>query len=227
LRLAAAKIACAFFFWAAVAFAADPVQIIVFPLDAPPTAAGLAWLGEGIAFSISGQLGGSGIKVVDREQRLQLVQSLDLPPDAHLSHGSMIRVAQEGRADLVVLGSFLGTEQNLKIAIRILDVKNLKLSGEMAANGPLSAMSQMENELGWLILSNTGLQKGLSREDFSRRRRKIPNAEYASFIQSFSAAGRNEQMRLLQKTVNGFKEFPEAHFYLARLYFQRETGAVP
>ena len=221
MRKAAAKIACVFFLWAAAAFPAEQALIIFFPLDTASTADNLSWLGEGIAFSISRQLSGPGIKVLDREQRFQLVESLDLPPDAHLSHGSMIRAAQEGRADHVVLGSFSGSEHNLKVAIRILDVKELKLSGEIAANGPLSAMPQMENELGWLILSNTGLQKGVSREDFGRRRRKIPNVEYASFIQSFSAAGRNEQMRLLRKAVEGFKEFPEAHFQLGRLYFQK------
>lgn len=220
MRLSAAWIVCILFFWTA-GFAADPTKIIFFPLDAPSTGGNLGWLSEGIAFSISGQLSNSGIRVVDREERFQLIESLDLPPDAHLSHGSMIRVAQEGKADLVILGSFSGSEHNLKVAVRILDVRNLKLSGEIAANGPLSAMPQMENELGWLILNSTGLQKGISREEFSRRQRRIPNTEYASFIQSFSAAGRNEQIRLLRKALEGFKDFPEAHFQLGRLYFQK------
>lgn len=221
LRTITIKIACVFFCWISAVFAENPVKILLFPLDSPPAAGTLSWLSEGITLSISGQLSGSGINVLERNERFQLVENLDLPPDAHLSHGSMIRVAQDGKADLIILGEFSGSEHNLKVAIRILDVKNLKLSGEITANGPLSAMPRMENELAWLILSNTGLQKGVTREDFNRRMRKIPNSKYASFIQSFSASGKNNQIRLLQKAVEGFREFPEAHFQLGMLYFQK------
>ena len=221
LRYITIKVACVLFCWISAAFAENPVKILFFPLDPPPTAGTLSWLSEGITLSISGQLSASGIRVVTRKERFQLVENLDLPPDAHLSHGSMIRVAQSGKADLVIFGGFFGSERNLKVAIRILDIKNLKLSGEITANGPLSAMPQMENELAWLICSNTGLQKGVTREDFSRRMRKIPNAAYASFIQSFNASGKNNQIRLLQKAVEGFREFPEAHFQLGTLYFQK------
>jgi len=217
---AAAKIACILLFWTVCVFAINPVRIILFPLDAASPANNMAWLSEGIPFSLSYQLSGPGVQVVDREERLRLVESLDLPPDAHLSHGSVIRVAQEGKADLIILGSFSGTDRNLRVTARILDVKDLKLSGEITVKGPLAAVAQMENELGWLILNNTGLQKGMSRADFSRRQRKIPNVAYSAFIKSFSA-GRNEQFRLLNTAVEGFKEFPEAHFQLGRLYFQK------
>jgi Flp pilus assembly protein TadD len=220
LRTIPIKVACVLFCWISAAFAENPAKILIFPLDPPPAAMTLAWLSEGITLSISGQLRTSGIRVVARDERFQLVENLDLPPDAHLSHGSMIRVAQDAKADLIILGGVSGSERNLKIAIRILDVKNLKLSGEITANGPLSAMPQMENELAWLILSNTELQKGVTREDFSRRIRKIPNAAYASFIQSFNASGKNSQIRWLQKAVEGFREFPEAHFQLGTRYFQ-------
>lgn len=220
LRTIALKVACVLFCWISSAFAENPVKILFFPLNPPPAAMTLSWLSEGITISISEQLRAPGIKVMARNERYQLVENLDLPPDAHLSHGSMIRVAQDAKADLIILGEFSGSERNLKVALRILDVNNLKLSGEITANGPMSAMPQMENELAWLLLSNTGLQKGVTREDFSRRMRKIPNAAYASFIQSFNASGRNNQIQLLQKAVEGFREFPEAHFQLGALYFQ-------
>jgi Flp pilus assembly protein TadD len=220
LRFTAARIVL-LFLWTSVAIAAEPVKILVFPLDTPSATGNLSWLGEGIAFSISGQLNVPGIQVADSNERRKLVESLDLPPDSHLSHGSMIRVAQAAQADLVILGEFSGGEGNLRVAVRILDVKRLKLSGAITANGPLSAMPQIENELGWLILNNAGLQRGITREDFGRRIRKIPNPEFASFIQSFRAVGTNEQIQLLRKSVEGIKEFPEAHFRLSRLYFQK------
>ena len=104
LRYITIKVACVLFCWISSAFAENPVKILIFPLDSPPTAGTLSWLSEGITLSISGQLSASGIKVVTRNERFQLVENLDLPPGAHLSHGSMIRVAQSGKADLIILG---------------------------------------------------------------------------------------------------------------------------
>jgi Flp pilus assembly protein TadD len=209
------------FIWTAAAYAADQLKIIVFPLDMPSNAGALSWLSEGIALSISDQIWGHDLHTVNRSERVDLVEGLDLPPSAHLSRGSMIRVAQQAGADLAVMGAISGTDRNLKISIRVLDIKALKLSGEMIANGPISAVSQMENELAWLILSNTGLDNGDTRKNFQSRGRKVPNSAFASYILSFSAANKNEQIQLLTKAVEAYRHFPEAQLQLGRLLFQK------
>jgi Flp pilus assembly protein TadD len=209
------------FIWTATANALDPVKIIVFPLDLPSNAGALSWLSEGIAVSISDQLRGHGLRAADHDERVKLVEGLDLPPSAPLSRGSMIRVAQQAGADLATMGSISGTDRNLKISLRVLDIKSLKLSGEMIANGPFSAMPQMENELAWLILSNKGLDNGETRKNFQSRMRKAPNPAFASYILSFGAANKNEQIKLLTKAVEAYRHFPEAQLQLGRLLFQQ------
>jgi len=203
------------------AFGAEPLKVIVFPLDSPSSSESLSWLGEGIALSVSGQIGSRSLKAVDREERIKLIEDLDLPPDAQLSRGSIIRVAQHAGADLTIVGSISGNEKNLKVAVRVFDVKALRLSGEMTANGPLSAMPQMENELAWLILNNAGFEKTRSRASFNERMRKVPNTAYANFIRSFKTHRKNEQMQLLLKALEGYSDFPEAHYYLGRIYYQQ------
>jgi len=205
----------------AAAGAEDPVHIVVFPLDPPRDAESLSWLSEGIAFSLSKQLQLPGVRTLDREARFRLVENLDLPPDARLSRGSMIRAAQEAKADLAVIGRYSGTAKDLKIAVRVFHTKELKLGGEMTANGPLSALPQMENELAWLILGHTALQGSSSREDFGKRTRRVPNSALDSYIESFGASGRETRIRLLQKAVDQYGDFPEARFQLGRLHFQK------
>lgn len=199
---------------------AASAKVIVYPLEGPSGSDSLEWLGEGIAESISKQVN-EDIGTVNREERLRLVESLDLPPGAKLSHGSMIKVARRAPADLLIVGSYQGSEKNLRIAIRILDLKTLKFSGEIVANGPLSALPQMENELAWLVLSYTGQGKNVSRQRFQERRRKVANQAYRYYIESFGAASEAEQQRLLLKAVQGSQVFPEAHLLLGRSYFQR------
>jgi tetratricopeptide (TPR) repeat protein len=211
------------------ASASEPQVIIVFPLDGPASGDTLRWLGEGLAVSLTDELDGPQLRSVNRSDRIKLVESLDLPPGARLSRGSMIRVAQRANADLVVLGAYSGTDKNLRISVRILNVKALKLSGEMAANGPLSALPQMENELAWLIVSNNGIERAASREKFQDRTRKIPNTAYSSYIQSLNTASETEQFHLLLRAVEFYRNFPAAQFRLGRIYFRRGDcgNAIP
>jgi TolB-like protein len=199
----------------------DSATVLIFPLDEPQNSANLSWLSEGVALSISNQIEGHNVKVIDRSERINLVEKADLPPGAQLSRASMIRVAQQAIADLIVMGSFSGTEQDLRISIRVLDVKGLKLSGEMAANGPIAALPKMENDLSWLILNNTGLERNYTRLKFQERTRKVPNSAYMSYIQSLSAPNENDQLRLLLKSLERYRDFPEAQFLVSRIYFRK------
>jgi Flp pilus assembly protein TadD len=205
--------------WTAVTAAENRIRVIVFPLNGIGQISALAWLGEGIAVSISKQLKSRRVKTMERDRRAELTGSLDLPAGEQLSQGSMIRIAQEASADLAVMGAWEGTENKLRISVRALDLKSLKLTGEMSANGSLSSLPQMENELAWLLLTNTGIEKSLSREQFQHRMRKIPNAAYSQYIQSLGASGEDERMRLLLRAVAEYRDFPEAQLLLANLYF--------
>ncbi len=201
--------------------AAEQPLLIVFPLDGPANASAPPWLSEGLALSISNQLSGRELRTLEREERLKLIENLDLPPGARLSRASMIRVAQRAGADMLVMGGYSGTEQSLKISLRVLNLKTLKLGGEMTANGPLSALPQIENELAWLILINNGFEKSFTREKFLERTRRIPTPAYSLYVKSLDTIPESEQLRLLQNAVQLYKDFPEAQFGLGRAYFRR------
>jgi tetratricopeptide (TPR) repeat protein len=208
--------------------AAGSKNFFVFPLSGSIADPSLAWLDEGIATSLSFQLQASGNSVIGQNESRDLLEMNDLPSGASLSRGSMIRIAQQTAADFVVLGTTKGSEKNLKISIWLLDLKSMKLTGEIAASGPLTALPQMENELAWLILSNSGLAN-TSRESFRTYIRMVPNAAYACYIKSNQTSSENERIRFLQKAVSIFSEFPSAHFQLGRLYYQKKewANAIP
>lgn len=198
-----------------------PVRVIVFPLEGPSDPGELSWLSEGVALSISDQIAGPEVQTLGREERIAAVEELDLPPAAALSRASAIRVAQKARADKIVLGKFVGESSDLKISIRVLDLGTMKFSGEMSANGPLSALPEMENELSWLILGIAGKAPPFPRESFAARTRRIPNDAYASYVQSLNAAAEKEKLRLLLKAVGACDAFPAAQYQIGRIYFRR------
>ena len=218
-KAAAAVLMCLISACRGLVSSANPANIIVFPLSGDRSTGQYAWIGEGVAFSLARQLAGPGVTVIDGDERTALVESIDLPPRAPLSQGSMIRVAQKASADLAIMGSYSGTEQNFRITVRVLDVKGLRMGGDMAANGPLSALPQLENELAWMILTNMGLRAASSREIFQQRTRKIPNAAFAYFVQSWDASNDVDQLNLLLKAVGLHPDFPQAQFQIGRLYY--------
>lgn len=229
MRKAAGIVVCLLIIWNPLIRPQNPTKLIIFPLDAVQVNENLDWLREGIAISISEQIDSPSLKLISRNERIRLVESLDLPPSGRLSRGSMIRIAQQAGIDLVVMGKFSGTEQNLKITLRILDTPKLKFSGEIVANGPLSAMPQMENELAWLIVSNAGLQKAVTRAEFQKRMRRIPNSAFTHYIQSYNSSIKNVQIQSLKMAVEMYRDFPRAQFRLGQLYFSKRDceNALP
>jgi tetratricopeptide (TPR) repeat protein len=217
------------FFSHIYSFATSPTRMLIFPLEGSTGSSSASWIGEGVAVSLSEQLKGIGLRIISRDERIELLERNDLPPVAELSRGSMIFIAQQATADLAIMGSYQGTEQNLKLSVWVLNLKNLKLSSEIITSGPLAALPQMENELAWMILSNTGLAGNAAREKFRDNTRKVSNLAYAYYIKSLNASSECEQIRLLEKALQIYSEFPDAHFLLGRLYYQNReySNAIP
>ncbi|HYK91092.1 MAG TPA: tetratricopeptide repeat protein [Acidobacteriota bacterium] len=204
---------------------AGPVRVIVFPLENLSRLPGLAWVGEGISETLTDQLGIPGVEAIDRTARIQWVESADLPSNTPLSRASMIRVGQLASANLVVMGTYSGTADKLRIVAAFFDLRSMKLSGDISSTGPLDALAAMENELAWNIISNAGMSEGQSREKFKARTRTIPNRAYSLYLRSLEATKEETQVKLLEGAVAAYKEFPDAQFALGRCY--AEAGQCP
>jgi len=203
------------------ASAAAGTTFLIFPPEIQSKVQSLAWVGEGLAIAISEELLVPGVETISWEERVRFVEASDLPPNTPLSRASMIRIAQKAAVDELVYGSCTGTRENLRIALRVLDLKSLRLSGEIVANGPVAALPQLENELAWVILSDMGLNGALSREDFRARSRTVPNGPYSSFISCLAVSDEAERAKMLLKTVELYRDFAQASFLLGAYYFGR------
>ncbi len=199
--------------------ACSGATFMVFPPENRSKVQALAWIGEAVAVSISEQLISPGVESISWEERVRFVEASDLPPNAPLSRASMIRVSQKAAADFVVFGTYTGTEDNLGISFAVLNLKSLKLGGEKAAGGPVSALPQLENELAWAILSDVVHNGTLSRDDFRRRTRTVPNGIYAGFIGSLAVSDEAERAHTLQKILDSYRDFPQASYLLGSYYF--------
>src|SRR3990172_2578641 len=125
------QVAWLFLLFARAAPNAIQLSFLIFPPENLTKNTALFWIGDGICQAVTEQIRMPGIEAFPREERISFLEGADLPPNATLSRGSMIRIAQLVSADRLVMGFYSGTEESLHIALRVLDVKSMKLGGEI------------------------------------------------------------------------------------------------
>jgi tetratricopeptide (TPR) repeat protein len=97
-------------------------------------------MSEGAAILLSETLAAAGEIVVDREERLQVFDRLQMPASASLSRASSIRVGQTVGASLVITGSVAMQGDQLVARARVVRLDTGKLLPEVEARGSLAEL---------------------------------------------------------------------------------------
>jgi tetratricopeptide (TPR) repeat protein len=128
--------------YSALAFAQPPADgpSVVVPFDNPSQEARLAWMREGAAILLTDALAASGTQVIEREERLQAFDRLQLPAHATLSRASAIRVGHALAAAAVISGSLQMQGDYLVARARVVRIDTGRLLPEVEASGPLPDM---------------------------------------------------------------------------------------
>lgn len=112
--------------------------IVVLPFDNPSQEPRLAWMREGAAILLSEMLSGSGEIVIERDERLQAFDRLQLPAGATLSRASTIKVGQVVTASLVVGGTIAMQGDQIVTRARGVRIDTGRLLPEVEASGPIA-----------------------------------------------------------------------------------------
>ena len=112
--------------------------ILVLPFDNPTHEARLAWMREGAAILLSEMLDAAGEISIDREERLQAFDRLQLPASATLSRASTIRVGHAVAATLVVTGAVTMQGDQLTARARAVRLDTGRLLPEVESTGALT-----------------------------------------------------------------------------------------
>jgi predicted Zn-dependent protease/TolB-like protein len=126
----------------AFASAQEPFEgpAVVIPFDNPTQEARLAWLREGAAILLTDALAAIGVQVVEREERLQAFDRLQLPANATLSRASTIRIGHALSATSVINGTMQMQGDQLIVRARVVRIDTGRLLPEVEASGPLPDM---------------------------------------------------------------------------------------
>jgi predicted Zn-dependent protease/TolB-like protein len=114
--------------------------VVVLPFENPAQEPRLTWMREGAAILLTDALAALGAPVIEREERLQAFDRLQLPATATLSRASAIRVGHALSAGSVVSGSVHVEGDRLIVRARVVRIDAGRLLPEVEASAALTDM---------------------------------------------------------------------------------------
>jgi hypothetical protein len=86
-------------------------------------------------------------------------------------------------------------DQSFRASAQVLDMKNLKLSKDQLASGPLVSLMDIEREIAWQVLHVIDPQIRVSRQEFLRETAPVRLDAFESYIRGVLATERPEKTK--------------------------------
>jgi TolB-like protein len=128
------------------------VTILVFPFENGSHIATLDWLGEGLSELTTERLQDRGANVFSRQDRLAALEKMGLPDSARFSHATLVKIAGEADADIVIYGRFVSDGKTVTLEARILHLSPASLSPPLTETSPMADLLRAHARLSWQIL---------------------------------------------------------------------------
>jgi tetratricopeptide (TPR) repeat protein len=219
--------------------------VIVLPFENQSNRGEFNWIGASFADALSELLNVPGLSVVSTDERELTYQRLRLPLASVPSRATAIKIGQEARATLVVLGTYDVTPKQDEKSLpeihgtaRIVRINEGRLAGDMMPDGrwawrpydfggPLNDMQRMQGILAYQILSLHDKALPFSRNQIIDKATKVPARALESFAKGVMTEDREKRSNYLQNALkeyakaNGGAVYPQAAFELGNLYYQQ------
>ena len=178
--------------------------ILVIPFDNPGHEVRLTWLREGAAILLTEMLASAGEPVIDRDDRLQAFDRLQLPANATLSRASTVKIGQAVTASLVVSGSVTMQGDLLTIRARSIRLDAGRLMPEVESSGPLADLFVVFGRLAQQI-------RGVNAAPPTITDRLPPSPQvFELYVKGLIAETPSTALAFLQQTLKAAPQFDRA-----------------
>ncbi|MGE5646945.1 MAG: tetratricopeptide repeat protein [Acidobacteriota bacterium] len=209
---------------------ADTVLVLPFSNESSPAA--LDWIGESVAQTIQEALATQGLLVLEREDWQEAYRRLSIREKAHLTHASVIKVAESLDAANVICGSFEFTPPkdgapaesrgSLHIAAWTLDMKRMRKGAEFIESGPLDDLAALQSHLAWQVLQYLSPETAPSSEEFLKQNQPVRLDAMEGYTRGLLAASPEQKHRYFTQAARLDDRFEQPKFELGRLYWMQK-----
>jgi tetratricopeptide (TPR) repeat protein len=217
--------------------AADTVAVLPLFNVNERTAPNLDWIGESVSETIDEALSSSGLLVLPREDREEVYRRLSLRSSAVLTKASVLKIGETLDAGQIVFGELqvdgadagaTSLKSNLRLVVRVIDLKKFQQSAEFTQTGSLENLSQMETKLAWTLLRQLAPESAPSEETFFHDRAPVRVDAMESFVRGLMATSEDRKLKLFTQAARLDERFSQPNFQLGRMLFAKkdyETAA--
>ena len=209
--------------------------ILVFPFENDSRIASLDWLGEGLSELTVERLLDRGVSVLSRQERLATFERMGLPDTTRLSHASVVKIAGEADADVVVFGQFVSDGKTVTLEARVMHVSPPSLSPPMTQTSDMQGLLRAHARLSWQILCSIDprncLQEGANRDEssFSEPPPSLRLDALENFVRGLTGPDDEARPRLLREAARLEPAWDRPPFELGQIYFGKRDceSALP
>jgi tetratricopeptide (TPR) repeat protein len=214
-----------------VARAADTVAVLpLFNVD-EQTSPNLDWIGESVSETIDEALSSSGLLVLSREDREEVYRRLSLRTGVVLTKASVLKIGETLDAGQVVFGELKvdGAEtgattlkSNLRLTVRIIDLKKFHQGAEFTQTGSLENLSRMQTKLAWMLLRQLASESAPSEDAFLNDRAPVRVDAMESYVRGLMASSEDQKLKLFTQAAHLDEHFSQPNFQLGRTLFGKK-----
>jgi len=204
-----------------------PETLLVFPFENESRMATLDWLGEGFSELMAERLEDRGVNVLSREDRLATLERIGLPDSARFSHATIIKIAAEADADVVVYGRFQFDGKTAALEARVLHLNPPSLSPPLTETSAMQDLLRAQAHLTWQILC------ALDRKECPPQGAKTDESSFSeppaslrldaleNFVRGLAGSEADERLRSLREAARLEPAWDRPAFELGQIYFKR------
>ena len=200
---------------------------MVFPFENESRVANLDWLDEGLSELTAERLQDRGLYVLSREDRLATLERIGLPDSARFSHATIMKIAAEADADVVVYGRFQSDGKKAMLEARVLRLNPPSLSPALTETSDMQDLLWAQARLTWQILCALDRkecpQQGANTDEssFSEPPASLRLEALENFVRGIDASQDEERLRLLRESARLEPAWDRPAFELGQIYFKR------
>jgi tetratricopeptide (TPR) repeat protein len=211
--------------------AADTIAVLpLFNVD-ERNSPNLDWIGESVCETIDEALSSSGLLVLPREDREEVYKRLSLRTGVVLTKASVLKIGETLDAGQIVFGELrvdgaesgaTSLKSNLRLVVRVIDLKKFQQGAEFVQTGSLENLSQMETKLAWMLLRQLAPESAPSEETFFHDRAPVRVDAMESYVRGLMAPGEEQKLKLFTQAAHLDEHFSQPNFQLGRTLFAKK-----
>jgi tetratricopeptide (TPR) repeat protein len=204
-----------------------PETLLIFPFENESRMPNLDWMGEGFSEVTAERLEDRGVNVLSREDRLATLERMGLPDSARFSHATIVKIAAEADADVVVYGRFQSDGKTMSIEARVLRLSPPSLSPPLTETTTMQDVLRAQARLTWKVLCAIDQKEcppqGASRDEssFSEPPSSLRIDALENFVHGIVGSQDEERLRSLREAARLEPAWDRPAFELGRIYFKR------